>query len=314
MNKGYVFVLITAFFFGTMETALKFFGNMFHPIQITFLRFLIGGLVLLPMAFSALKKKHVTLAARDWKFFLFSGFLGVVVSMILYQMAIVYGKASVNGVIFSCNPVFVVLFAYFLLGEHIDKLTIFSLIASFAGILCIVNPANMTGSQLSIILILLSAMTFALYGIAGKKYAGRYGGIAMTSLSFVCGSMEMLVLIFLSELSPVRDFLLSAGLKVFTDIPILTGLTTAHIPPLAYIAVGVTGLGYASYFLAMEYTDPATASLAFYIKPVLTSFMAWLVIDEPITTNMVVGIILILGGSCLSLLSKHKQKQTQATS
>lgn len=147
MNKGYIFVLVTAFLFGTMETALKFFGGMFHPIQITFLRFLIGGLVLMPMAFSALKKKNVQLNGQDLKFFLFSGFLGVVVSMILYQMAIVYGKASVNGVIFSCNPVFVVLFAYFLLGEPIDKLTIFSLMASFAGIVCIVNPVNMTGSS-----------------------------------------------------------------------------------------------------------------------------------------------------------------------
>ena len=86
------------------------------------------------MAFSALKKKNVQLNGQDLKFFLFSGFLGVVVSMILYQMAIVYGKASVNGVIFSCNPVFVVLFAYFLLGEPIDKLTFLSLMASFAGI------------------------------------------------------------------------------------------------------------------------------------------------------------------------------------
>ncbi len=307
MNKGYIFVLVTAFLFGTMETALKFFGNMFHPIQITFLRFLIGGLVLMPMAFSALKKKNVKLNGQDLKFFLFSGFLGVVVSMILYQMAIVYGKASVNGVIFSCNPVFVVLFAYFLLGEPIDKLTIFSLMASFAGIICIVDPANMTGSQLSVILILLSAMTFALYGIAGRKHAQRYGGIAMTSLSFVCGSLEMLVLIGLSTLAPVRSLMLDTGLKVFTDIPILGGLTVAHIPPLAYIAVGVTGLGYASYFLTMEYTDPATASLAFYIKPILTAFMAWLVIDEPITVNMVVGIALILFGSCLSIISKRKK-------
>ena len=101
--------------------------------------------------------------------------------------------------------------------------------------------------------------------------------------------------------------MLDTGLKVFTDIPILGGLTAAHIPPLAYIAVGVTGLGYASYFLAMEYTDPATASLAFYIKPILTAFMAWLVIDEPITVNMIVGIALILFGSCLSIISKRKK-------
>jgi drug/metabolite transporter (DMT)-like permease len=35
--------------------------------------------------------------------------------------------------------------------------------------------------------------------------------------------------------------------------------------------------------------------------------MAWLVIDEPITVNMIVGIALILFGSCLSIISKRKK-------
>lgn len=52
MNKGYLFILTTAFLFGTMETALKFFGSLFHPIQITVLRFFIGGFMLLPLALS----------------------------------------------------------------------------------------------------------------------------------------------------------------------------------------------------------------------------------------------------------------------
>ena len=40
---------MTAFLFGTMEIALKIGGNTFDPLQLTGLRFLIGGLVLLPM-------------------------------------------------------------------------------------------------------------------------------------------------------------------------------------------------------------------------------------------------------------------------
>lgn len=93
MNKGYFFVLVTAVLFGTMETVLKFYAGVFHPVQITFLRFLIGGLVLLPMALKALKKRNVTLNKQDMGFFCFTGFLGVVVSMILYQLAVVYGKS-----------------------------------------------------------------------------------------------------------------------------------------------------------------------------------------------------------------------------
>lgn len=306
MNKGYICIFVTAFLFGTMETVLKLYSGLFHPIQITVLRFLVGGLVLLPMATKALKQRGVTLTKDDYKFMAFSGFLGVVVSMIFYQMAVVYGKASVSGVIFSCNSVFVVLFAYFLLGEAITKYDVTSLFFSFAGIVCIADPANIADNALSVFLILMAAVFFALYGIAGRKKSQRFGGIAITCYSFLFGSLEMFVLILLTKLPFIRSAFLSIGLKVFTDIPILEGLTMAHVGPFAYIAVAVTGVGYASYFLAMEYTNPATASLAFYIKPILTSAFAWMVLGEPITLNMIIGICLIVCGSCISMYGKKK--------
>ena len=44
-----------AFLFATMEVALKFAGSTFNSLQLTFLRFFIGGLFLLPFALRDLK-------------------------------------------------------------------------------------------------------------------------------------------------------------------------------------------------------------------------------------------------------------------
>lgn len=130
MNKGYLFILTTAFLFGTMETALKFFGSLFHPIQITVLRFFIGGFMLLPLARAALKTHGAVLTKKDYLFFAKAGFIGVFVSMIFYQLAVVYGKAAVSGVLFSCNPIFVAVWAHFLLHETIDRYVISSPLSS----------------------------------------------------------------------------------------------------------------------------------------------------------------------------------------
>ena len=46
MKKAYIYVLITALLFGTMEVSCKIGGSDLDPFQLTFLRFLIGGLVL----------------------------------------------------------------------------------------------------------------------------------------------------------------------------------------------------------------------------------------------------------------------------
>lgn len=77
MNKGYLFILTTAFLFGTMETALKFFGSLFHPIQITVLRFFIGGFMLLPLARAALKTHGAVLTKKGLPFLCQSRLIGV---------------------------------------------------------------------------------------------------------------------------------------------------------------------------------------------------------------------------------------------
>lgn len=47
--------------------------------------------------------------------------MGIAVSMSLYQLSVTRIQASVVGVLFSSNPVFVTLFAFLLLHETISK-------------------------------------------------------------------------------------------------------------------------------------------------------------------------------------------------
>lgn len=162
MKKGYWFIILAAVLFSTMEIALKMVSNQFNPIQITFLRFFIGSIILLPIALKNIKIRKITLNKNDIKFFFLTGFICVVVSMTFYQLAILYCKASLVAVLFSCNPVFVVTFAFFLMGESLYKHTIASMVLSIIGMICILNPFKMTLSLLGIIFILISTVTFAL--------------------------------------------------------------------------------------------------------------------------------------------------------
>jgi drug/metabolite transporter (DMT)-like permease len=312
LKKGLLFILLSTFLFSSMEISLKVVTGIFNPVQITFLRFLIGSIILLPLTIKGLRARKVILKGDDFSFFAKTGFLCVVVSMILFQMAVVYGQASVVAVLFSCNPVFVVIFAYFILKEPITKYTVMTLMFSLAGILAIMNPANMAGNGLAIVLILLSALTFALYGVIGRKRSERYGGFGLTCLSFLFGSAEMLVLIFLSRVGFIADFLTASGLSIFARVPLFQGITLASLPMLLYIGVFISGFGYAFYFLAMEETSAATASLVFFIKPVLAPIMAYILINDPITINMVAGIVLIVAGSVISFIPKLRPAQQES--
>ena len=71
---------------------------------------------------------------------------------------------------------------------------------------------------------------------------------------------------------------------------------------MLYICVGVTGAGFACYFMAMEATSPITASLVFFFKPALAPVLALVFLQEAIPVSMVVGVLFILAGSLVSLI------------
>ena len=55
---------------------------------------------------------------------------------------------------------------------------------------------------------------------------------------------------------------------------------------------------------AIELAGPSAASVSFFIKPVIAVILAALILDEKITWNMVVGMILISAGFLYNLKGK----------
>jgi Predicted permease, DMT superfamily len=310
LKLSYIYIALAAFFFSTMEITLKLFSLGFNPLQLNFLRFFIGALVLLPLGVRGIKSRKITLKARDLTFFALTGFICVVVSMTFYQLAVLSVKASIVAILFSCNPVFVVPLAFLILGERVHKSTVISIIISLVGMAVIMNPLKMTASASGIALTLLAAATFALYGVVGKRRSSKYGGVSLTAFTFLAGSFEMLLLIFITKIGPVAELLRQIGLGKFSNIRILHGITLQSLPGLIYIGVFVTGLGYAFYLLSMEKTSAATASMVFFIKPALAPVLALFVLGEPITVGMTAGIVLIIAGSLITFIPHALHNRT----
>lgn len=302
MNRGYVFIVLATLFFSTMEIALKSIAGEFHPVQINFTRFLIGGLVLLPFARRALREHGAKLDGGLLATFAFLGFVGIVVSMTFYQFAVENANASVVAVLFSCNPVFVFLFAYLILRADIRRQHVIALILECLGAAILINPLHTDISMAGIVLSALATITFALYAVLGTRPCARCSGVVVTCGSFLFASLEMLVLILFSHVGAVADLFMANGLGLFANIPVFSGYSLSNILTMLYICVGVTGGGYACYFMAIEATSALTASLVFFFKPALAPILALIFLREPIPINMVVGIILILLGSLISLI------------
>lgn len=304
MKKGYIYIVMAAVIFSTMEIAGKMVSSQINPFELTFIRFLIGGFIILPFALKDIKDKNIKLNKNDLCYFTLTAFLCVVVSMSFFQLAVVYTKASVVAIVFSTNPIFTIPIACLVLKEKFTKKTALSLLFSVLGIVCILNPFSMDKDYIGIILAAIAALTFSFYSVIGKKRTGRYGSKVLNSFTFLIGDVMLLILILLTHLKGIEKFFISHKMPLFANVPLVYGINSLNILTVIYLGVVVTGLGYLFYFMAMEETSASTASVVFFIKPALAPLLAFLVIGESIPMNTLAGMALIIFGSFITLTNK----------
>ncbi len=302
MKKGYGYIAVAVIMFTSFEVVLKFIAGQINPVQLTLCRFAIGFIFLLPVALHNLKKREKQLDRKTMAYFALLGLIGIALCMPILQMAVSYTNSSVAAVMFSCNPVFVTFLAFFLLKEPIKPRHIAALALEILGTVVIISPWNTKLNMTGVALALLSTLLFSLYGVMGKRKVAEFGGAVVTCFSFFFGSLIVLALILLSHISVVAQMFQSIGMNSFANIPVLAGYTWENLPYVLFVSVGVAGIGFCAYFLAMEYQPASVVSLVYFFKPALSPLLAWWVHGEEIAPNMLVGVILIVFGSLCSII------------
>lgn len=292
MKKAYFFVVLTAFLFGTMEVACKAAGNQLDPFQLTFLRFAIGGLILLPFAAAELKQNRIKLTAKDILILAGVGALGIPLSMVFFQLGVMNSNAATASVLICINPFFTMVFAHFFTEEKLNRNKFIVLAIGLAGLIFMIKPWNIQegNTVIGIVYMLLAAVFFGAYTVAGKVSVQKMGIMAQTSISFILGSLILLIIILV------------------TGKPVIEGVTD-NIVLVMYVGIFVTGMGYFSYFMAIKNSDAATGSLAFFIKPAIAPVMAVIFLKETILWNTYIGIALILAASYMNIRYQRKNNE-----
>ena len=269
-----------------MEVAAKYTGGAFNSIQLTFLRFLIGGLMLLPFAISDLKKRGHSLTAGDLGYLLFLGVISISISMTLLQVSMIGINANLAAIIICTNPLFTMIFAHFVADDPFTKRKAVVLLLMLIGLVIVANPAEVLSGGIDPLYLgcaVVAAVTFGLYTAYGKRRIASIGGMAQNAFSFLFGCAVLL---------PVM---------LIADIPIFGGISAQTLPVLLYLGIFVTGLGYYFYMKAIELGGLSVASIAFFLKPVIAPILAFIVLGEPITANLIVGVLFILAGSYVNM-------------
>ena len=145
----------------------------------------------------------------------------------------------------------------------------------------------------TVLLAFASALAMSLFTVLGKRLMNRFPTKVQIGISFPIGTVVL------------------GLLELFSGILFEMNISGAgDVLLILYLGVAVTGLGYLSYFRAMELSGASTASLVFFIKPVLAPFLSLLILGAADFSPMVfLSVALIVCGSLL-ILSEKKEKKT----
>lgn len=296
MKKGFLFALLTAILFVTLEPVSKLIANDVTPFAITLWRFIIGSVMMLPFAFMKVKKEKIKI---DFKDILLVALLGVFVicfSMIALQIGVKKADSpALIAIIFSSNSIFTILFSLFILRDKLTSNKIIALVLGVAGVLLCADFSSGTNLE-SVVYAVFAALSFSLYTVLSKKFMKKFGGIIQTSFGFLLGSLVLLVFLFVMGGA--------TGDAAYAIMPSV--VNTSVVLNLVYLGVFVTGLGYLFYFKAMEHGGAIMASFAFFIKPILTPFVTLFVNGIVPSWNVYAAVLCIALASYFATYRKNK--------
>lgn len=282
---GYLLILSAGLIFGTFEVVSKKLSGI-DPLQLNFLRFLFGGLSLMPFAIAEAKSRKSRLSHRDIMTMLFLGALFINISMVLLQVGLTKVPASQTAFVFAANPVIIAVLAAVILKETANWYTIVALLLGIAGIAVIADPFSAMFDS-AVLYPMSSVVLFGLYIVLARKLTKKFGTIIVTTAAMLLGVL------------PLGLYLTATGLPPFASIPI------RDLPLLLYIGVFCSGIAYVTYFKGMELTSTNTGSLTFFIKPVVATVLSILVLGEQPGLSLYLGAALIILGSAVMVVSRN---------
>lgn len=290
---GHMAALITILIWGTTYISTKILLEAFLPIEILFIRFVIGFLVLF-----LLKPKRLVLKDKKEKYyFMAAGFCGITFYYLLENIALTMTSASNVGVIISVAPFFTALLTQ-CVTKNKEKITLQFVIGFILAIIGIglinFNGAALKLNPLGDFLALAAAGVWAVYSVLSKKISSfGYPVIQVTRKVFGYGLIFMLPVLFVFNYRPHLSAL-GNGVYLFN---------------LLFLGLGASALCFVTWQMAVGSLGAVGTSIYIYLVPVITIATSVIILHEPLTPALLMGTVLTLVGLLLSQSKGERKDQ-----
>jgi drug/metabolite transporter (DMT)-like permease len=288
-KQGFAFAIGAALLFSCKPIIIKWaYAYGIDALSLMLLRMTLALPVYLFIGFIIIRKQKLNLPAKQWLGAAFVGLFGYYLATLLDLKGLELANAQLERIILYAYPTLVVLLGAVFFSHKVSRQQLGALTLCYAGIICIfLQDLSLQGEQVieGSLLILLSALSYAIYMLFSKKHIDQLG-----SLLFTCVSMSS------ATLATIVHSILQIGLFnsdnsatswVFSNelMAIVLLLTfAATVVPSFMISEAVKRIG------------AANAALTGTVGPIMTSIMAVVLLGEIFTLYHGLGMVLVILG------------------
>ncbi|NNA54743.1 DMT family transporter [Pseudomonas koreensis] len=277
--------LIVCLSWGTTWLGIKIAVESVPPLTAAGLRFLIAFPLFL--SFAVLRKAPLLFPRQSRWFFVFVTLSYFSLPYYLLNYGELHVSSGLTALLFSCMPVFILIFSALFLREKILPTQLLGIAIGFASLFMIIRSQGLHLDQaewLGVLAILCAAILHALCYVVTKKHGSAISVITYNTLPIgIAGLMLFIV-----------------GLNVET--PVFKDVTARSWGALLYLGLVASVGGFIVYFILLKRLSPVLLSFVFIIFPVFALLIGAWYEGTPVSRELMLYSALLLAGFAITKL------------
>ena len=274
-RRGWILFIVLGLLWGMPYLLIRIAVGTIDPLVVAGSRTLIGALLLLPVA---LHRNALGAAFRNWKWLLAFTVIEMSVPWVLLGHAETRLTSSTAGLLIAIVPLFAAVIVSRLGHERLDSRRLLGLGVGFAGVALLVGLDIHFSDLPAVLATIVVALCYAIGPIIIDRKLKDVPAIGVITASLILATLIYL---------PFAPFLWP------------TEFTAGAVGSVVGLGVLCTAGAFIIFFALIAEVGPARATVITYVNPAVAIVLGALVLNEPLTTGMIIGFPLVILGSYL---------------
>jgi drug/metabolite transporter (DMT)-like permease len=276
---GVTLALISSVLGGSAAAVTRYLVGNADPITLAILRWGIGFLCVLP-ATLLLRAKWPS--RSDWSAVAMLGLCFFGLFFVLYNIAVSYATAARAALALSTLPLQTMVVGAVLGIEPLTRRKSLGVGVAFLGVIAALVsglPAAPPGAWRGELIMIGAVLCMSFYNVWSRPFIRRSSALGFLTVGMGAGAATLIVV----------------GL-VTGRIEVLSSFGAPQWIAGIYLGVGGGALAFILWVLALERATPTRVANTMTVNPIAAGLLATQLVGEPITPNLVIGLIAVFSG------------------